>query len=193
MITVPAAAVVIVPVARPLAPFAVAAIDHLEVGAAATIDPDAVAVVAPCTVEDAIGFTALANDEDAVERVDGTEVRPHIVGGAVDECGGAGLPVSGDAEVRTAAAVNPNATFAVAPSFAVDATGLAALANQAHTEAGIGGTPDALHGIGGAVDHVGIAPAAELVVVTAELTVAAAVASSVTASAVDSKEEKLLI
>src|SRR5260370_30875208 len=72
-----------------------------------------------------------------------------------------------------AATVDPNATLGGAPSFARETTGLAALANHAHTEAGIGGTPDALDGGRGAVDHVGIAPAAELVVMAPELTVSA--------------------
>jgi hypothetical protein len=205
VIAVPAAAVIVAPVVRPFAPFTVAAVDDFEIGATAAVDPNAVAVIAPGAIEDAIGFATLADDEDAVARVRGAELAIHVVGGAVDERGGAGLPVASDAEIGTAAAVNPNAALAETPSLALDASGLAALANQAHTEARIGGAPGALHVVCGAVDHVGIAEAAEVVIMAAELTVASAVVANsvvvavvipscvVVASAVNTKKEKLLI
>src|SRR5712671_3429015 len=112
MVAIPAAAVVVVPVARPFTPFAIAAVDDFEVGAAAAVDPDAVAVVSPSAIEDAIGFAALADDEDAIAGVSGAEIAVHVIGGAIDEAGGSRFPVTGDGEIGTAAAVDPYAALA---------------------------------------------------------------------------------
>src|ERR1700686_1731631 len=154
MVAVPAAAVVVVPVARPFAPFAVAAVDNFEVGAAATIYPDAVAVVTPSAVEDAVGLAALTYDEDTVARVGGAEIALHVVGWAVDEGRGFRLPVSGYAEVRAASPIGPDSALAIAPSLAFGTGGFAALANQVHAETRVCGAPHALHGVGCAIDHV---------------------------------------
>ena len=162
VIAIPTAAVIIVPVARPRAPFAVAAIDYFEVGATAAIDPYAVAVISPGAVENAIGFTALAHDEDTIQRIYSAEIALHVIGGAIDQGGGASLPVAGNGEVRAAATIRPNTALAVTPGLALDAGSFAALANQAHAEAGIRGAPNAFHVIGSAIDHVSVAPAAEL-------------------------------
>src|ERR1700676_137789 len=175
MITVPPAAVVVAPVARPFAPFAVAAVDNFEVGAAATIDPDPVAVVTPSAVEDAVGLTALAHDEDTVARVGGAEIALHVIGWAVDEGRGFRLPVAGNAEVRSAATIGPDSALAIAPSLAFDAGGLATLANQVHAETRIRGAPNALHIVGGAIDHVGVAKPTELVVAVTEFALTAVV------------------
>src|SRR5712672_363633 len=112
MVAIPAAAVVVVPVAGPFTPFAVAAVDNFEIGAAAAIDPDAVAVVSPSAIEDAIGFAALADDEDAIAGVRGADIAVHVIGGAIDEACGSRLPVTGDGKVGAAAAVNPDAALA---------------------------------------------------------------------------------
>src|SRR5579864_6200904 len=164
VVAIPAVAVVVAPVARPVAPFAVAAIHNFEVGAAAAIDPDAVAIITPGAIEHAVGLAALAHDEDPVARIDGAEVALHVVGRAIHQGGGAGLPVASHPEVRAAATIGPDSALSVSPGLAFDTSGLAALANQAHAEAGVGGAPHALHGVGGAIDHVRVAPAAELVV-----------------------------
>ena len=177
MVAIPAAAVVIAPVAGPFAPLALAAIDDLEIGAAAAIDPDAVAIVAPRAIEDAIGFAALADDEDTVTRINGTESALHVIGRAVDQGGGVSLPVSGNAEIGTATAVDPDAALAIAPGLAFNASGLAALANHAHAEASIGRTPGAAHIIGGAVNHVGFAPSAEVAIAIATAVVVSVVAA----------------
>src|SRR4029077_20325473 len=158
VVAVPAPAVVVAPVARPLAPFAIATVNDLKVGAAATIHPDTVAVITPGAVENAVGLAALADDEDAVARVHRAEIAVHEIRGAVDEGGGAGLPVAGNAEVGTAAAIRPDSALAIAPSLAFDAGGLAALANQVDAKARIRRAPDALHGVRGAVNHVGVTP-----------------------------------
>src|SRR6266851_33162 len=162
VIAIPTAAVIIVPVARPRAPFAVVAIDYFEVGTTAAIDPDAIAVISPGAVENAIGFTALAHDEDTIQRIYSAEIALHVIGGAIDQGGGAGLPVAGNGKVRAAATIRPNTALAVTPGLALDAGSFAALANQAHAEAGIRGAPNAFHVIGSAIDHVSVAPAAEL-------------------------------
>jgi hypothetical protein len=162
VIAVPAAAVVITPIARPFAPFAGAAVDDFKVGAAAAIDPDTFAVVAPGAVNDSIVSSAVADDEDTVARVRGAEVALHLIRGAIDEGGGAGLPVSGNAEIGAATAIRPNATLAVAPGLALDTGGFATLANQVYAEAGVRGAPDMLHGIRSTIDHVGVAPATEI-------------------------------
>src|SRR6202040_1991524 len=88
VITIPAAAIVVAPVAGPFTPFAVAAVYDFEVGAAAAINPDAVAVIAPSAVEETIGFAALANDENTVARVNGAGLAIHVIGGAIDQGGG---------------------------------------------------------------------------------------------------------
>jgi len=176
MVAVPALTIIVAPVAGPFAPFAVAAVDDFEVGAAPAVDPNAVAVVAPGTIENAIGFAALADDKDAVAGVNGAEVAVHVVGGAINEAGGTRLPVSGDAEVGATAAVHPDAALAVAPGLALDTSGLAALPNHAHAEAGIGRAPGAPHVIRGAIDNVGFAPATKLVVGSTECTFLAGVA-----------------
>ena len=62
----PGPAIVVVPTARPFTPFPRATIDNLEVGAAAAVHPNAVARVSPSAIEHAIGFTALADDKNAV-------------------------------------------------------------------------------------------------------------------------------
>src|SRR6267142_2097200 len=164
--------------------------------------PVMVAVVSPSAIEDAIGFAALADDEDAVAGVNGAEIAVHVVGRAIDEAGGARFPISGDPEIGAAAAVNPNAALAVAPRLAFDASGLAALANYAHAEAGIGRTPGSPHVIRGAVDHIRFAPAAEFIVATAEIaipviaaeiSISAMVANNLAPSAIDTKKNKLLI
>src|SRR6266446_4203421 len=165
MVTLPAAAVVVVPVAGPFAPLALAAIYDLEVGAAAAINPDAVAIVAPGAIE------------DAVTRVNGTESALHVVGRAVDQGGGVSLPVSGNAEIGTAAAVDPDTALAITPGLAFDASGLAALANHAHAESRIGRTPGTPHIIGGAVNHVGFAPSAEVAIAIATAVVVSVVAA----------------
>jgi len=164
MIAVPAAAVVVAPVACPFAPFTVATVDDFEIGAAASVDPDTLAVITPGAVVNAIGFAALADDEDAVARVNRAEIAVHVIGRAVQQGGGARLPVAGNAEIGAAAAVDPNAALSGAPRLALYAGGLAALANHAHAKAGIGRTPRAPHVIGGAVNHVGFAEAAEFAV-----------------------------
>src|ERR1700681_2048205 len=175
VIAVPAPAVVIAPVARPLTPFAVAAVDNFEVSAAATINPNAVAVVTPGAVEDAVGLAALAHDEDTVARVGRAEIALHVIGRAVDEGGRFLLPVAGDAEVRSSTTIGPDSALAIAPSLTFDAGGFATLANQSHAETRIGGAPDALHIVGGAIDHVGVAKPTELVVAVTEFALAAVV------------------
>src|SRR6266403_4811646 len=105
MVAIPAAAVVVVPVAGPFTPFAVAAVNDFEVGAAAAVDPDAVAVVSPGAVEDAIGFAALTDDEDTIAGVNAAEIAVHMVGGAIDEAVRFRCRNSGDAEIGAAAAV----------------------------------------------------------------------------------------
>src|SRR5712671_3702536 len=157
MVAIPAAAVVVVPVAGPFTPFAVAAVNDFEVGAAAAVDPDAVAVISPGAIEDAIGFAALTDDEDAIAGVNLAEIAVHGIGRAIDEAGGPRFPVSGDAEISPAATVNPNAALAGAPGLALDASGLAALANHADAEAGIGWAPGTPHVIGRAVHRIGFA------------------------------------
>jgi hypothetical protein len=164
MIAVPAAAVVITPVARPFTPFTVATVDDFEISAAATVDPDAVAVIAPGAVVDAIGFAALANDEDAVASVNGAEIAVHVIGGAVEESGGARLPIAGNAEIGAAATVDPNAALTITPGLTLNASGLAALANHTHAEASISRAPSAPHIIGGAINHVVFAKAAKLAI-----------------------------
>jgi len=164
MVAVPAPAVVVAPVAGPFMPFAIATVDDFEVGAAAVVDPDAIAVVSPGAVEDAIGFAALADDEDAVARVDGAEIAIHVVRRAIEDSSGSRFPISRDAEIGAAAAVNPDSPLARTPSLALNAGGLAALANHAYAEAGIRRTPGTSHVVGGAVDQVGFAPAAEFAV-----------------------------
>jgi hypothetical protein len=208
MVAVPALTVVVVPVAGPFAPFAFAAVDDFEVGAAATVNPDAVAVVSPGAVEDAVSFAALADDEDAVARVRGAEVAVHVIGRAINQGSGAGLPVAGNAEIRTTAAVNPNAALTRTPSLTLNASGLTALANHADAETSVSRAPGTPHVIGGAVDDVGFAPAAEFIVASAEITVMVVIAvhvmavevsvpamvvNNVAASAIDAKKEKLLI
>jgi hypothetical protein len=167
MVALPAAAVIVIPVAGPFAPFALAAINDLEVGAAAAINPYTVAIIAPRPIEDAISFAALTDDEDAVARINGTESALHVVGRAVEESGGVSLPVAGNAKVGTAAAVHPNAALAITPGLALNASGFAALANHTHAETRIGWAPGTPHVIGGAVDHVRIAPATELAIAVA--------------------------
>src|ERR1700688_169680 len=204
VVAVPAPAVVVVPVARPLAPFAVAAVNDFKVGAAPTIYPDAFAIITPSAVEDAIGLAALADDEDAVARVHRAKIAVHVIGRAVDQGSRFRLPVAGNAEVGAAAAIRPDSALAIAPRLAFDARGLATLANQVHPKAGICGAPDAFHGVGGAIDHVGVTPAVELVIAAAEFAfvvliairvmISAVVARCVlVASAVDTNKEKLLI
>ena len=112
MVAIPAAAVVVVPVAGPFTPFAIAAVNDFEVGAAAAINPDAVAVVSPSAIEDAIGFAALTDDEHAIAGVSGAEIAVHVIGGAIDEAGGSRFPVTGDGEIGAAAAINPYAALA---------------------------------------------------------------------------------
>src|SRR5882757_6881102 len=107
MVAFPAAPVVVAPVAGPFAPFAVAAVNDFEIGAAAAVDPYSVAVVSPGAVEDAIGFAALTDDEDAIAGVNLAEIAVHGIGGAIDEAGGTRFPISGDAEISAAATVNP--------------------------------------------------------------------------------------
>src|SRR5258708_23491737 len=136
-IAIPTAAVIIVPVARPRAPFAVAAIDYFEVGATAAIDPYAIAVISPGAVENAIGFTALAHDEDTIQRIYSAEIALHVIGGAIDQGGCASLPVAGNGEVRAAATIRPNTALSITPGLALDAASFAALADEADAEAGI--------------------------------------------------------
>src|SRR5712671_6134775 len=125
MVAIPASAVVVVPVAGPFTPFAIAAVNDFEVGAAAAIDPDAVAVVSPSAIEDAIGFAALTDDEHAIAGVNLAELAVHGIGGAIDEAGGPRFPISGDAEISAAATVDPYAALARTPSLAFDASSLA--------------------------------------------------------------------
>src|SRR5712671_2367732 len=91
---------------------AIAAVNDFEVGAAAAINPDAVAVVSPSAIEDAIGFAALTDDEHAIAGVSGAEIAVHVIGGAIDEAGGARFPITGDGEIGAAAAVDPYAALA---------------------------------------------------------------------------------
>src|SRR5712672_1108908 len=181
MVAIPAAAVVVVPVAGPFTPFAIAAVNDFEVGAAAAIDPDAVAVVSPSAIEDAIGFATLADDEHAIAGINAAEIAVHMVGGAIDEAGRSRFPISANAEIRATPAVNPYAALAGTPSLALDAGGLAALANHADAETGIGWTPGSPHVIGRAVHRIGFAPAAECVVATAEIRVTAPIVIGVAA------------
>src|SRR5712672_2870084 len=122
MVAIPAAAVIVTPVAGPFTPFAVAAVDDFEVGAAAAIDPDAVAVVSPSAIEDAIGFAALTDDEDAIAGVSGADIAVHVIGGAINEAGGSRFPITGDGEIGAAVAVNPYAALDRTPSLAFDAS-----------------------------------------------------------------------
>src|SRR5579859_522698 len=168
VVAIPALAVVVAPVARPLAPFAIVAVHDFKVGPAATIHPDTVAVVTPGAVENTVGLTALADDEDAVTRVHGAEIAVHVIGGAVDQCSRFRLPVPGNAEVGSAAAIRPDSALAIAPSLTFDAGGLAALPNQLDSKARIGRAPDAFHGVRGAINHVRIAPAPEFVFTASE-------------------------
>src|SRR5882762_2443929 len=208
MVAIPAAAVVIVPVAGPFTPFAVAAVDNFEIGAAAAIDPDAVAVVSPSAIEDAIGFATLADDEDAIAGINAAEIAVHMVGGAIDEAGRSRFPISANAEIRATPAINPYAALARTPGLALDASSLAALTNHADAETGIGWTPGSPHVIGRAVHRIGFAPAAESVVATAEIRVTAPIAIPIIAaeisisamvahdlgpSAIDAKKNELLI
>jgi hypothetical protein len=144
------------------------------------------------------------------------EIAVHVIGGAIDEAGGPRFPISGDAEISAAATVNPYAALAGTPGLALDASGLAALANHADAEAGIGWTPGSPHVIGRAVHRIGFAPAAESVVATAEIrvtapivigvaaviaipviaaeiSISAMVAHDLAASAIDAKKNELLI
>src|SRR5579864_7413884 len=102
VVAIPALAVVVAPVARPLAPFAIVAVHDFKVGPAATIHPDTVAVVTPGAAENTVGLTALADDEDAVTRVNRAEIAVHKIGGAVDQGSRFRLPVPGNAEVGSA-------------------------------------------------------------------------------------------
>src|SRR5712671_3181135 len=181
MVAIPAAAVVVVPVAGPFTPFAVAAVDNFEIGAAAAIDPDAVAVVSPSAIEDAIGFATLADDEDAIAGINAAEIAVHMVGGAIDEAGRSRFPISANAEIRATPAINPYAALARTPGLALDASSLAALTNHADAETGIGWTPGSAHVIGRAVHRIGFAPAAESVVATAEIRVTAPIVIGVAA------------
>src|SRR5260370_41799680 len=83
VIAIPTAAVIIVPVARPRAPFAVAAIDYFEVRATAAIDQYAAAVISPGAILHAIGFTALAHDEDTIQRIYSAKIAVHVIGRAI--------------------------------------------------------------------------------------------------------------
>src|SRR6267378_2478866 len=181
MVAVPAAAVVVVPVAGPFTPFAVAAVNDFEVGAAAAVDPDAVAVVSPGPAEDAIGFAALTDDKNAIAGVNAAEIAVHMVGGAIDEAGRSRFPISANAEIRATPAINPYAALARTPSLALDTSSLAALTNHADAETGIRWTPGSTHVIGRAVHGIRFAPAAECVVATAEIRVTAPIVIGVAA------------
>src|SRR5258708_2743315 len=147
-IAIPTAAVIIVPVARPRAPFAVVAIDYFEVGATAAIDPDAVAVISPGAVENAIGFTALAHDEDTIQRIYSAEIALHVIGGAIDQGGGASLPVAGNGEVRAAATIDPDASIVIAPGAILNALGFAFLVDHLYSAGGIDGANVTTHVVG---------------------------------------------
>src|SRR5215472_3703973 len=56
----------------------------LEVGAATAVDPDAVAVVSPSAIVDAVGITALPDDAHAASGRDAAVVALHIVPRAID-------------------------------------------------------------------------------------------------------------
>src|SRR5580704_382146 len=136
------------------APFAVATIDHFKIGATAAIDPDALSVVAPCAVVDAVSLAALADNKNAITRIDTTAMALHVVRRAIEQRRSAILPVSRDPKVGATATVHPNSPGPVAPRATHNAAGFAPLAGQAHAEARVGGTPVEVHVVGCAVDVV---------------------------------------
>src|SRR6202030_3683380 len=154
-------AIVVAAIIAVVAPLAVAAVNDLKIRATAAIDPNALAIVTPRAAVDAVRLAALADDENAVVGVDRAAVAAHVARRAIEQCRRAGVPVSGDAEARAAAAVHPHTARAVAPGLPHHARRFAALSNQPHTCAGIHRAPSAIHVIRRAVDVEVLAPAVE--------------------------------
>ena len=119
MVMIAVMIVVVVPV------FALA---NFKIGAAATIDPELVAVHAPRLTFDAGGITVLAHEASAASGIDRAGVAVHVVGGAVNDAGAVAstlVPVIAtvDLEFRAAATIHPQL---VAP----DAKGLSLYAGR---------------------------------------------------------------
>jgi hypothetical protein len=108
-------------------------VTDFEVSAAATIDPEAAAVEAPCATLDAGRAADLASQADVAAGANVTPVSLAIVGGAGDDAGWWRLRLAStaDDELGAAAPVDPEAAPVYAPGIALDAGRSADLADEA--------------------------------------------------------------
>jgi len=131
-----------------------------EIGAAATVNPDAAFIEAPGLTEDAGCFAALANQANAAEGVRAAAaeieiVRRAIKGANTSAKAGVIRVVAGSyGEVSAATAVNPNAVACDAPGAAINAGRFAALTNDLNATVGVEGAEVAVKVVGRAVERV---------------------------------------
>jgi len=149
-----------------------AGLADFEVGAAAAIDPNAVAIPAPRGAEGARRAAALADETNAAAGVHRAAIAAAVIGGAVDVVivapAGPGRRSGrrpghwrasrlrtgdeADGEVGAATAIDPDALAVPAPGLIEGAGGAAALVDELNTAAGVGGTIFAAAVVGGAVE-----------------------------------------
>jgi hypothetical protein len=140
---------------------------NLEVGAAASIHPNAAAVETPGAIEDAVRVAALTNQTHPAARIDLTDVAAHVVRRTIHDLhtAAAGLPAAATApnlEISAAATIDPNAPAVVTPSAAVVTRRPAALANQLHSAACVGRAQIASFVVRSTVNVVAVVPAAPI-------------------------------
>src|SRR5580692_772824 len=121
---------------------------HLEIRAAATVDPNSVPVVTPGTAVDAVGVTSLADESYPATGIDRAHAASHIVGRAIDDLDArssrlpataASAATSANLEICPASAIDPDAAGVVSPRTAEVARRAADLPNDAHAPARVGG------------------------------------------------------
>ena len=125
-----------------------------EVGAAATVDPEATLVEAPGAPLDAGGAADLAGQADVATRADVAPVSFAIVGGAGNDAWRWRWwwSSTSDDELCTAAAVDPEAAPVYAPGAALNAGRTADLADEANVVAAADVAVVSLAIVGGAGD-----------------------------------------
>src|SRR5882724_1353143 len=131
----PIVAVVVIVVAIVLAVTAAVPSADGEIRAASAVDPNASVIKAPSLSEDAGRFAALANQADTTVGVDAAAAEVEVIGRAIEGADSAvasaiGVFPCADGKIRAASAVDPDAVAGDAPGPAVDARGLAPLADE---------------------------------------------------------------
>jgi len=127
----PIVAVVVIVVAVVLAVTAAVPSADGEIRAASAVDPNASVIKAPSLSEDAGRFAALANQADTTVGVDAASAEVEVIGRAIEGAASAiGVFPCADGKIRAASTVDPDAVAGDAPGPAVDARGLAPLADE---------------------------------------------------------------